>query len=212
MIEIIPTIIAKSKEELESDIRRLEPYVERVHLDIMDGAFTASKSILGYTELQSIETKLHFTVHLMVTHPEEYVPQWLKIPNADGFAIQAESDGSLKEVFLEIRNQGKKAGIVLNPETLTGSISEYLPMVDFVQFMTVHPGFYGSPFLNDVIDKISEFHDDNPDMPIAVDGGINPETARRVVEAGAEILLSGSYIMNSPDVAKAIAELKDNFQ
>ena len=212
MIEITPSIIAKTVEELEADIKKLEPYVERVHLDILDGAFTPGKTILGYEELQSIPTKLKFSVHLMVMHPEEYIPQWLKVPDADRFAIQAESAGDLAKVFLEIRNQGKKVGIVLNPETPTGSVMEYIPLVDYIQFMTVHPGSYGRPFLNDMIDKISEFHDTNPEMLIAVDGGINPETAHRAVEAGATILISGSYIMNSPDVAKAIAELKDGFK
>ena len=212
MIEITPSIIPKTREELETGIKRYESVVERVHLDILDGGFTLGKTVLGYDELQSIETKLKFDVHLMVTHPEEYVPQWLKIANADRFVIHVESAGSLEEVFLEIRNQGKKVAIALNPETPVGSVMEYLPLVDYVHFLTVHPGSYGRPFLNDIIDKIFEFHDTHPETPIAVDGGINPETIHRVVDAGATIIVSGSYIMNAPDVAKAIAELKDGFK
>lgn len=81
-------------------------------------------------------------------------------------------------------------------------------MIDYVQFMTGHPGAYGRPFLTDMVEKILNFHDLYPDMPIAADIGMNPQTAQIVRGAGATIIVSGSYIMNSPDIAKAIQELK----
>jgi len=207
-MEIVPAILAKTREELEQAIRKIEPHTERVHLDILDGGFTPDKTILGYVELEQIKTNLKIDVHLMVMHPEEYIPQWLSKTIADRLAIHVESDDHLGDMFLEIRAQGKKAGIALNPETPTGAIIEYLSMVDYIQFMTVHPGSYGRPFLTDMIDKISTFHDTYPDKMIVVDGGMSPEVIPLVKMAGAQVIVSGSYIMNNPDPAKAIEDLK----
>lgn len=148
----------------------------------------------------------------MVMHPAEYIPQWLLNTQADRFFIHAEAEGNLSDLFLSIKSQGKQAGIVLNPETPTGSVLEYLPAIDYIQFMTVHPGGQHRPFLYDLIDKISTFHDEYSDMPIAVDGGMNPETVHIAYSAGAQIIVSGSYVMNSTDPAKAIKELKDGLE
>jgi ribulose-phosphate 3-epimerase len=211
MIEIVPSILATTKEEFEAMVKKLEPFTERVHLDITDGAFTTGKTILGYEELQSLDTKLAFDAHLMVVNPGEYLPQWFKT-KADRIFIHAEAQGDVKELLLEIKAQGRKAGIVVNPETPVDTILEFLPMVDYVQFMTVRPGSYGRPFLTDVVDKILNFHDTHPDMTIAVDGGMNPQTVALVHGAGAQVIVSGSYIMNSPDIPKAIAELKNDFK
>jgi ribulose-phosphate 3-epimerase len=211
MIEIIPSILATTKEEFTEMVKKLEPYAQRAHLDILDGAFTPGKTILGYEEVQSFDTTLQFDVHLMVVHPAEYLPQWFKT-KADRIFIHAEAQGNLKELLLEIKGQGRKAGLVLNPETPIDSILECLPMVDYVQFMTVHPGSYGRPFLTDTVDKILNFHDTHPDIIIAVDGGMNPQTARLVIGAGAQIIISGSYIMNSSDIGKAIAEVQGDFK
>lgn len=206
-MEIIPAILATTKEEFVEMVKKVEPFVERVHLDIMDGGFTPSRTIHGYDELLALDTKLNFDVHLMVTYPAEYLPQWFKT-KADRIFIHAEVQGNLKDLLLEIKAQGRKAGVVLNPETPVSSILEALPMIDYIQFMTVHPGSYGRAFLTDVIDKILNFNDSHPDVPILVDGGMNPQTARVVKGAGADIIVSGSYIMNAQDIGKAIMELK----
>jgi len=208
MTEVTPSILVTTKEEFEVLVRKLEPVAERAHLDILDGAFTATpQTIMGYEEVLALGTKLKFDVHLMVVNPQEFLPQWFKT-KADRIFIQAESEGNIQELLLEIKNQGRKAGLVLNPETAVDTIAECLPMVDYVQFMTIHPGAYGRPFLADVVDKIYNFHDQYPDIPIAVDGGMNPQTAQLVRNAGASIIISGSYVEKSPDMVKAIAELK----
>jgi len=212
MLEVIPAILAPNYHDFVEAVKKIEPFTERVHLDILDGAFTPEQTIFGYEEVGKLETKLAFDVHLMVMHPAEYVPQWLMHTQADRFFIHAEAEGNLPDIFLSIKSQGKKAGIVLNPETPTGSIIEYLPLIDYIQFMTVHPGGQHRPFLSDLIDKISTFHDEYEDITIAVDGGMNPETVHIAYAAGAQIIVSGSYIMNSADPAKAIAELKDNLE
>lgn len=210
MVEVIPTIIAKTKEEFEAMVRKIEPYFEWAHLDIMDGGFTPSISIKGYEEIITIETKLKFGVHLMVAHPQEYLPKWF-IDKVGRIFIHAEAQGNIKDMLLQIKAQDRRAGLVLNPETRVETILDYVPVLDYIQFMTVHPGQYGAPFLIDVIDKILNFHDTYPDIPIAVDGGMNPQTALLAIGAGAKIIFSGHYIMNSNDIPKAIRELSGSW-
>lgn len=206
-MEIVPAILATTPEQFTEMIKKVEPFTERVHIDVVDGAFALGKSIMGYEEVQALESNLKFDAHLMVVHPSEYLPQWFKT-KADRIFIQAESEGDIKELLLEIKGQGRKAGLVLNPETVVDTVLECLPMLDYIQFMTVHPGSYGRPFLTEVLDKIVNFHDAHPEIPIVVDGGINPQTIQLARGVGVQVVISGSYIMNSPDIGKAISELK----
>ena len=206
MIKIIPSILAKTSEEFEKMVRMVEPYVERVQLDIADGDFVSTKTISGYEELKKIETKVEFDVHLMVSRPEDQMYFWYET-KASRFLIHAETDHGHASLIDQIHFNDKKAGLVLNPETQIEKITELIDGIDFVQFMTVAPGFYGSQFEESVINKILEFHGQYPSVPIFADGGINPETILRLMAVGVTSFVVGSYIMNSPDVGKAIEEL-----
>lgn len=206
MIKIIPSILAKTSEEFEKMVRMVEPYVERVQLDIADGDFVSTKTISGYEELKKIETKVEFDVHLMVSRPEDQMYFWYET-KASRFLIHAETDHGHASLIDQIHFNDKKAGLVLNPETQIEKITELIDGIDFVQFMTVAPGFYGSQFEESVINKILEFHGQYPSVPIFADGGINPETILRLIAVGVTSFVVGSYIMNSPDVGKAIEEL-----
>lgn len=207
MIEIISSILATNEEEFVKLLRVIEPYVDRVHLDIGDGDFVPTKTISGYEELIKIETKVKFDIHLMVSRPEDQMYFWYKT-KADRFLIHAETDHGHANLIDQIHLNGRQVGLVLNPETQVEKIAELIDDVDFIQFMTVHPGFYGSEFVESVINKIMEFHGQYPSMPIFVDGGVNPETVLRLVAIGATTLVVGSYIIESQDVGKAIEELK----
>ncbi len=209
MVEIIPAILAKTPEEFREAVRKLEPYAERVHLDIIDGIFAPNTTVQGFKELGELETPLAFDVHLMVQRPADILGEWLKT-KADRFVVHVESEGDLKELARTIRGQGKQMGLALNPETAGQRAEPYLDLVHLVQFMTVHPGFQGEEFLPEVLDKIKWFYQHHGHTPIAVDGGITPETAADVAKAGATILVAGSYIMSSADPAKAIEELKNS--
>lgn len=208
MIEIVPAILATTPEQFVEMIKKVEPFTERVHIDVVDGAFALGKSVMGYEEVMTLQTNLKFDVHLMVVHPGEYLPQWFKT-KADRIFIHAESEGNIKELLLEIKGQGRKAGLALNPETAVDTVLECLPMLDYIQFMTVHPGSYGRPFLTEVLDKIVNFHDAHSEIPIVIDGGINPQTIQLARGTGAQVIISGSYIMQSSDIAIAISDLKD---
>ncbi len=207
MIKIIPSILATTKEEFEKLLRTVEPYVDRVHLDIGDGDFVPTKTISGYEELIKMETRVSFDVHLMISRPEDQMYFWYKT-KADRFLIHAETDHGHRNLIDQIHFNSRKVGLVLNPETQVEKIVELIEDIDFVQFMTVHPGFYGSEFVESVIGKIMEFHGQYPNMPIFVDGGVNPETILRLVAIGVTTLVVGSYVVESQDVGKAIEELK----
>ena len=207
MIKIIPSILATTQEEFEKLLRMVELYVDRVHLDIADGDFVSTKTISGYEELIKIETKVKFDVHLMVSKPEDQMYFWYKT-KADRFLIHAETDHGHSNLIDQIHLNGREVGLVLNPETQVDKISEIIDKIDFIQFMTVHPGFYGGEFVESVVNKILEFHGQYPSVPIFVDGGINRETALHLIAVGATTLVVGNYIINSQDVGKTIEELR----
>ena len=208
MVEIIPAILVKTPEEFREAVHKLEPHAERVHLDIIDGVFAPNTTIQGFSELSGLETPLAFDVHLMVSRPADILEEWLKT-KADRFMVHIESEGDIKEIARTIRGQNKQMRLALNPETASQQAEPYLDLVHLVQFMTVHPGFQGEEFLPEVLDKIKWFYQHHGHTPIAVDGGITPETAADVAKAGATILVAGNYIINSADPTVAIQTLKD---
>ena len=206
MIKIIPSILAITEEEFVRLLKIIEPHTDRIHLDIGDGDFVPTKTISGYEQLIKIETKTKFDVHLMVSRPEDQMYFWYKT-KADRFLIHAETDHGHKNLINQIHSNDRKVGMVLNPETQVEKIVEVIEGVDFVQFMTVRPGFYGSEFVESVIEKILEFHGQYPNVPIMVDGGVNPQTILRLIAIGVTELVVGNYIVSSDDVGKTIEEL-----
>lgn len=207
MIQIIPSILVKTKEELVEKIKAVELFVERIHLDVADGIFVPNTTV-GLAEFEQIETNLETDVHLMVSNPESQAVAWAQ-SKASAIIFHIEAAENPEAVINKIREAEKSVGIALNPKTSTDEIAEVVDLVDFVHFMTVEPGFYGSPFENSVLDKISDFHYFYPDKPIQVDGGVNPETAPKLTQAGAMILVSGSYIFESGNIEEAINKLKN---
>ena len=189
-------------------IMAVEPYVERVHLDIADGIFVPNMTIMGLEEMGELDTNLKIGVHLMVSKPENHIVHWLETV-ADKFVFHIEATSQAQKVIDAAKEAEKSVGIALNPQTPITKIEPFVDQVDFVHFMTVEPGFYGGKFVDSVIDKIKEFHFLYPDKPIEVDGGITPETAPKLIEAGATLLVVGSYIWDSENLEKAITKVKE---
>lgn len=206
MIKIIPAILAKTEEEFIKMAKKIEPYTDLVQLDIADGEFVPNKTITGYDELQKIDTKLDFEIHLMISNPEKVIERWLKT-KAVRYLIHLESTKELDVLINQIGGNRKEVGCVLSPQTDYSAIEPYIDRIDLVQFMTVDPGFYGSPFLPDVLGKIKNFHSQYPNKMIQVDGGINPETVKLVGAAGASSAAVGSYIFKSDNLEKALKKL-----
>ncbi|MBI2669954.1 MAG: ribulose-phosphate 3-epimerase [Candidatus Yanofskybacteria bacterium] len=207
MTEVIPSILVKTKEELLSKILAVETHVERIHLDIADGIFVPNMTMLGFEEVESLDTNLKIGVHLMVSKPENHIVRWLETP-ADKFIFHIEATNKAQEVIDAVKEADKTIGIAVNPQTPVNKIGPYIDQVDFVHFMTVEPGFYGGEFVESVVEKIKDFHFYYPDKPIEVDGGVTPETAPKLIEAGASMLVAGSYIWESKDIKAAIQKLQ----
>lgn len=208
MIEIIPAILTNDSSEFGKMIKEIEPFSKKIHLDIADGIFVPNKTIGGIEEVGAVESGLEITVHLMIKNPEEQISDWLKT-SAVGYVFHIEATDKAGELIKIIKENKKSVGIALNPQTPTETVVPYIDQIDFVHFMTVEPGFYGSGFIPEVIEKISEFHTAHPDIKISVDGGVTPETAPRLVKAGVNILISGSYIFKSADMGEAIKNLQE---
>ena len=202
---IIPAIIAKSQSELEERIAKVKDYVELIQLDFMDGKFVPSNSIDFDFNLP--KTNCKFEAHLMINNPEDWIEKnYMKV---DTILVHFESCNNPQKVIDLVKSKNKQMGFVLNPETPISEIEEYIDSLNQVLIMTVNPGFYGSPFLPEMLDKISELRSKAPDIDIEVDGGVTDKTIGLVNSAGANMFVSGSYIVKSDDVKSAIDSLKN---
>ncbi|OGN10358.1 MAG: hypothetical protein A3J46_01750 [Candidatus Yanofskybacteria bacterium RIFCSPHIGHO2_02_FULL_41_11] len=203
-MEIVPAIIAYSKEELEDKLKAVQNYVDRVHIDIMDGIFVQNKTIDGIEELKNIDTKLDLDVHLMVKNPD--IDSWLDT-KASRFLIHVESGVDISSITDKVHKANKQVALVFNPETEP----VMSPNIDAVQFMAVHPGNYGGDFVMGVLDKIKAFHNKYPDVKIIVDGAMHLETAKLAVESGASVIVIGGHIFNEGrSIPEVLEEFKNN--
>lgn len=209
-ILIAPSILSADFSKLQSEIELIEKAgADWVHIDVMDGHFVPNLTI-GAPVVKSIRkvTKLPFDVHLMIENPEKYIDDFAKA-GSDVITIHEEAcKENLSEVITQIKSHGIKAGVSIKPKTDVDSIKNILPEVDMVLIMSVEPGFGGQSFMDNSLPKIKEIRALAPDLDIEVDGGINPETAKLVIEAGANILVAGSSVYGAKDVKTAISELR----
>jgi ribulose-phosphate 3-epimerase len=206
MIEIVPAILVKTPEELKQKLKEVEPYVNRVQIDIMDGKFVPNKTIQP-EEIKSFKTKLIKEAHLMVEDNEKYVNDFLKM-GFDMIIIHIESCKNVEKIIKKVKGQGKKVALAINPPTPLSAIKKYLDDLDMVLIMTVNPGFSGQGFIPEVSSKIKELRQMKKDLDIEVDGGIKIENAKIVVEAGANILVSASGIYNFKNKKEIIEKFK----
>ena len=206
MIEIGPAILVKTFEELNQRLKEVEPYVKRVHIDIMDDIFVPSKTIQP-EEMKGFKTKLMKEAHLMVKDNEKYVEDFLNL-GFDMIIVHAESCKDIPRIIKKVKEKGKKIGLSINPPTPLSAIKDYLDDLDMVLVMSVNPGFSGQGFDPSILTKIRELRSMKKDLDIEVDGGIKVGTARLVAEAGANIIVSCSGIYNFEDKKKAIEALR----
>ncbi len=211
MIEVIPAIIAHSYEELDQKLKAVESFVEKVQVDIMDGKFVADTTI-GLEEIEKINTNLQIQAHLMVMKPEKILNYWVSSPVISELIFHIEAaDHHIYKIIDMCLGKGRKVGIAINPGTETIKLYPTIGKIDFVQFMTVYPGKYGSDFVESVLGKISAFHSQYPNVKIIVDGAMHVETARKAVAAGASAIVAGSHIFaEGRDISEAIEELKSS--
>ncbi|MBI4708725.1 MAG: hypothetical protein HY764_00795 [Candidatus Portnoybacteria bacterium] len=210
-MEIVPAIIAKNFQELEGKIKLIEPYVSRAQLDISDGKFTKEETWSNPEELKKLNTNLSLEAHLMISEPEKVIDGWIS-SGVKRILIHFESTEKIEEIYKKIKAAGLEMGLVLalqTPISVLGNLPIPAKDLAIVQLMGISEiGFYGHPFDERVISKIFSLRAQYPDIEIAVDGGINKETASKAIGASADILISGSAIFGAGDVGQAIEELK----
>ncbi|ANC76818.1 ribulose-phosphate 3-epimerase [Fictibacillus phosphorivorans] len=213
MIKIAPSILSADFSRLGDDIKAVEEAgADYIHVDVMDGHFVPNITI-GPLVVQAIRpvTKLPLDVHLMIENPDRYIEEFAKA-GADIISVHVEASPHLHRTIQLIKQQGVKAGVVINPATPVDSIKHILQDVDLVLLMTVNPGFGGQAFIESVVPKIKEVSDlvktQGLNVEIEVDGGVNPKTARLCVEAGANVLVAGSAIYGKQDLRGAIEAIR----
>lgn len=197
---------------LGRDIARAEESgCEYIHFDVMDGVFVPNISY-GIPILKSVKKTVKGTldVHLMIIDPKKYVKDFAE-SGADIITFHSESDSDVMETIKEIRSYEKKAGLAIKPNTPVSEVEQYLEYIDMLLVMTVEPGFGGQGFITETLDKIAEakaiIGRKGLNVPIQVDGGINGKTAELVKNAGAEILVAGSYLFGASDMSAAVETL-----
>ena len=206
--KIIPAIIAKNQDELEKRIEKVANFVEIIQLDFMDGKFVPNNSIDFDFKLPKTNCKSE--AHLMISNPEKWIEEHSS--KVDTILVHYESIDDPMSIIQKVKGKNKKVGLVLNPETPLYKIGNFLDYLDQVLIMTVNPGFYGSPFLPEMLDKISDLRKIKPELDIEVDGGVVPETIGLVDRAGANMFVSGSYIVKSKNVKESINNLNKNIE
>ena len=214
-IQISPSILSADFSQLGNEIKRLEEGgADMIHVDVMDGHFVPNLTI-GPPVIKSLKkhSSILFDVHLMISPVHKYIEAYSNA-GADIITIHPEATDDLNSSILKIKELNKKVGVSLNPETKIDTIIEHLKKIDLVLIMSVNPGFGGQKFMPEVLEKVKKLSDikekQELNFDIEIDGGINFDNSKTAIEAGANILVSGTTIFksNNGDIKKNIELLR----
>lgn len=205
--QVIPSINAPTFLEVQEHIKKIEPFAQWCHLDVTDGVFSKHPTWRDPADLAELDTKLNVEVHLMVSEPEKVLDQWL-VPPVRRIIAHCEAMSNPELIIKKCREAGIGVGFAVNPETPPEKFEPWFGQVDMLQVLAVHPGPSGQEVdWPEMLGKISHIRERCKTCMIEVDGGMNPESAKKAAEAGADIFVAGAYIFNSQEIGEAIEKL-----
>ena len=205
-IMTVPAILTDDPKALETMVRQTETFTSYAQLDIMDGQFVPSRSVTS-EHMAKLNTTLNWEAHIMVLHPEACLEDFQRA-GAQRIVFHYEATSSPREVIAQVRNLSMEVGLAINPETPVSAITPLVNELDSVLFLSVNPGFYGSPFIPEVLDKIVEFRKAQPDLEIGIDGGIKESNIAQIARTGVNVIYIGSAIFRQPDPGGSFRHLQ----
>lgn len=210
---VLPSLLSADFLNLSKDIKTMEQAgADAFHLDVMDGQFVPNITY-GMPVIRAVRsaTDLPLDVHLMTDNPEQFIEEYAHI-GVDMLSFHIEATNHAHRLIKAIQDTGMKAGVALNPQTPISSVRHLLSDVDFILIMTVNPGFGGQSFISQCLDKVRSLaqikNENSLSFEIEVDGGVNGDTAKQCLAAGAHMLVSGSYLFNTDNTEHAITAMR----
>jgi ribulose-phosphate 3-epimerase len=203
-MKIVPAILTDNSQNLKRMLGQAETFTDFVQIDFMDGDFVPSKSIAP-EDLAEIEISIGWEAHLMVKDPIGYLSSLNKV-GLKRVIFHWEADSHRESIVSAIRDLGLAVGLAINPETALSQFANVVPNIDSVLFLSVHPGFYGSPFVEEVLEKIGEFRSRFPSVVIGIDGGVALENIQRLKALKMDYACVGSRIFRHDDPRKSYEE------
>lgn len=211
-IRLAPSLLNADFSDLRQALSHIEDAADLIHLDVMDGNFVPNITFgpLVVKAVRSL-TGLPLDVHLMIAHPAEFVEDFVAA-GADWVSFHAEVTRHLGEVLGLIHSYGKRAGVVVNPQTAASRLFDYLDLIDYVLVMTVMPGFGGQEMIVEALNKVGELKEESArqglELDVEVDGGVNADNLDAVVASGADIVVVGSSIFAAEDPRRAALDIR----
>lgn len=205
IIRMVPAILTDDPKALETMVRQTETFTSYAQFDVMDGQFVPSRSITC-EHIARLTMKLKWEAHLMVLRPETYLEDFRRA-GAQKIVFHYEATPSPREVISKVKNLGMKVGLAVNPETPISAITPLASEVNSVLFLSVNPGFYGSKFILEVLDKIAGFRKARPDTEIGIDGGIKESNIADIARSGVDVIYTGSAIFLQPNPGESYRRL-----
>ena len=215
-VKISPSILGGSFSNIEKIIVDLDKSkAEYIHFDVMDGDFVPNLTFGAkfISDVRKFSKKI-FDVHLMINRVDKFLDEYIKA-GSDIITFHYEVDEDIQKIISKIKNKGIKCGLAIKPRTTWSEILPYLDLIDQITIMTVEPGFGGQKFMNNQVDKIKNISNqiklNNMNVEVEIDGGINFETGKICIEAGADILVAGSFLFNQGDLISSTNKMLENF-
>ena len=211
---IAPSILAADFANIQKEVEMLNAsQADYIHVDIMDGVFVPNISFgIPVTQAINHHARKPLDVHLMIVQPEKYLAAF-RNAGAEVISVHLEACTHLHRTVQEIKELGAKAGVAINPHTSVDLLADIIADIDVVCVMSVNPGFGGQKFIENTYSKVTRLKEliltKNSSAKIEVDGGVNQQNAPILIQAGADILVAGSFVFNSPDPLETIAKLKE---